>query len=594
MFPCCKETGTLTRWFFTLESHFGYRPARDWTAVAVSNGDEGHGGVGGSGCSGCGTRLAPDQRYCLKCGERRGPLPAAVASWLSIVPPGPAGASPTTGGAAEAAGGATVADEALDEEPLSRYMPEPRTAAVAVMALLAFGVLLGGVTGPVAQSAGIAPIILYTGEEPAPISPEPEEEAAETVEPAPPASVPLAEEPLPAAPPPEAAPAPAPAPQVPLELPEEESLPPISHVFLIVLGDNGYEDAYGESSSAPYLAKTLREKGELLSNYYAVTQGDLANEIALISGQGPTQATAANCPEYVDVAPGTLDAKGLIQGDGCVYSAETQTLPAQLLTAKRTWKAYVEDIGNGQTGQATSCRHPALGGPDDAALPSPSDAYETWRNPFVYFHSLIDVPECGERDVGLDQLALDLKKETLTPSFSYIAPNACHAGDREPCEPGQPGGLAAAQPFLETVVPEIEASDAYKKGGLIAITFAQAPQGGPEPDTSACCSTPEYPNLPPAASPPAATNTPVKETGGGGRVGMLLLSPFVEPGSSNESGYYNHFSFLLSVGELLGVTPPLGYAAEPALAAFDNTVFNATESASPMPSRPPARPARSR
>jgi hypothetical protein len=69
----------------------------------------------------------------------------------------------------------------------------------------------------------------------------------------------------------------------------------------------------------------------------------------------------------------------------------------------------------------------------------------------------------------------------------------------------------------------------------------------------------------------------VKESGGGGRVGMLLLSPFVEAGSVNESGYYNHFSFLLSVEELLGVTPPLGYAAEPALAAFDSTVFNQGE-----------------
>jgi len=542
--------------------------------VAGFNGDEGHGRAGAAGCSSCGKRLAPDQRYCLECGERRGPLPAAVASWLSIVPPDPVVGAPAAEGAVEAAAGA--ADEAADDDPLRRYMPEPRTAAVAVMALLAFGVLLGGVTGPVAQSAGIAPIVLYTEPEPAPIAAEPEEEAAEPVEPVPVATAPLAEEPLPAAPPPEEAPPP-PAPKAPLEIPEEEALPPVGHVFLIVLGDNGYEEAYGESSPAPYLSQTLREKGELLSNYYAVTTGDLANELALISGQGPTLATAANCPEYVDVTPGTLGPTGLAEGDGCVYSAETESLPAQLVAAKKSWKAYVEDIGNGQAGQATSCRHPALGGPDDAALPRPGDAYETWRNPFVYLHSVIDSPECAERDVGLDQLALDLKKEARTPAFSYVVPNACHDGSAEPCEPGQPAGLAAAQPFLEAVVPQIEASDAYKKGGLIAITFAQAPQNGPEPDTSACCSTPEYPNLPPPAEPPPLTSGPVKETGGGGRVGMLLLSPFVEPGSSNESGYYNHFSFLLSVEELLGLTPPPGYAAEPVLTAFDSTVFNLAE-----------------
>jgi phosphatidylinositol-3-phosphatase len=542
--------------------------------VAVSNGDEGQGWMGASSCANCSARLAPDQRYCLECGERRGPLPSVVASWLSIVPPSP---EVTAAGSGDQGVAAAVDAGEGEEDSFSRYMPEPRTAAVAVMALLAFGVLLGGLTGPTAQSAGIAPIVLYTGEEPAPIAPEPEEaEAPETVETPIPASVPLEEEPLPVAPPPAEPLAPAPAPKAPLELPEEEGPPPISHVFLIVLGDNGYEDAYGESSPAPYLSKTLREKGELLTNYYAVARGALANEIALISGQGPNPATAANCPEYKDIAPGTLSASGQVEGEGCVYPAETQTLPTQLTTAKKTWKAYIEDIGNGQAGQATSCRHPVLGGPDDAATPRPGDAYETWRNPFVYFHSLIDSPECAERNVGLDQLALDLKKEAQTPSFSYIAPNACHAGEVEPCEPGQPAGLVAAQPFLETVVPEIEASEAFKKGGLIAITFAQAPQGGAQPE-SACCSTPEYPNMPPPATPPAATNTAVKETGGGGRVGMLLLSPFVEPGSSNETGYYNHFSFLRSVGELLAVTSPLGYAADPALAAFDSTVFNKVE-----------------
>jgi hypothetical protein len=539
--------------------------------VEGSNGDE---GFGRKGCSGCGARLAPDQRYCLGCGERHGPLPPAVTDWLSIVPPEPVEV-PTVAGGDHAPEAESATAE--DEDPLRRYMPEPRTAAVAVMALLAFGVLLGGMTGPVAQSAGIAPIVLYTEAAPAPISPEPEEEAPEPVEPVAVAGAAPEEAPLPVAPAPVESPAtPTPPPKEPPPEPlEEETLPPITHVFLIVLGDNGYDDAYGESSPAPYLAHTLREKGELLTNYYAVTRGDLANEIALVSGQGPTAATAANCPEYTDITPGTLDAKGLVEGQGCVFPAEAQTLPGQLVAAKKTWKSYVEDIGNGQAGQATSCRHPAPGGPDDAALPRPGDAYETWRNPFVYLHALLDAPECGERDVGLDQLAPDLGKETRTPSFSYIVPNACHDGGPEPCEPGQPGGLAAAQPFLETVVPEIEASAAYKKGGLIAITFAQAPQTEAGGDVSGCCTTTEYPNLPADPAAPAAppATGPVKPTGGGGKVGLLLISPYVEPGSVNESGYYNHFSLLLSIEELFGLQP-LGYAAEPSLSAFDGSVFN--------------------
>ena len=384
---------------------------------------------------------------------------------------------------------------------------------------------------------------------------------------------------LPAAPAPvEAAPAPAPKPKAPLELPEEPTLPPIQHVFLIVLGDNGFESAYGEASPAPYLAKTLRAKGELLSNYYAVTQGDLANEIALISGQGPSAETAVNCPNYTDISPGTVASAEQVTGAGCVYPAATQTLPGQLAAAGKKWKAYLEAVGSA-TAQPTSCPHPVLGGADPNQAPLPGNPYETWRNPFVYFHSLIDGAECAENAAGLEQLATDLKAKGGTPTLSYIVPNACHDGSELACEPGQPTGLAAAEPFLQTVVPEIEASTAYKKeGGLIAITFAQAPHTETSTDSSACCGTPEYPNLPaaaPASSPATPATGPVKPSGGGGRVGMLLISPYVEPNSVNETGYYNHFSLLLSIEELFGLTP-LGYAAEPALTAFDSSVFNAS------------------
>jgi hypothetical protein len=545
--------------------------------VAISPDDEGRGRT--PGCSGCGARLVADQRYCLRCGERRGVIPAAIARWLSIIePPAEPGSTP-----------AATPDLPLDggEESSQRsHMPAPRSAAIAVLTVLAFGVLLGGLTGPAAQSAGIAPIVLYSEAEPvqAP-SPAPKPRAAgpTAVAAAPPtAEVPL--EPLI----PAAAPPAAPKKTAPPKLPEEPGLPPIRHVFLIVLADHGFEEAFGASSAAPYLAKTLTEKGELLSNYYAVTAGDLANEIALISGQGPNPATAANCPEYKDFATSTLSAAGQAEGEGCVYPVETETLPGQLAAAKKSWKAYVEGIGNGQA-EPVTCRHPAIGEADSAQAPQPGDPYETWRNPFVYFHALIDSSECAERGVGLEQLSADLKKEARTPSFSYIVPNACHDGSEAPCEPGAPAGLAAGQPFLEATIAEIEASAAYGKSGLIAITSAQARQDLPEPDTSACCGTPEYPGLPaPEAAP--AVNGPVKESGGGGRVGMLLLSPFVEPGSVNESGYYNHFSFLLSIGELLEVAPPLGYAAEPSLAAFDSTVFNSAATPAGASGRAAARP----
>jgi hypothetical protein len=478
------------------------------------------------------------------------------------------------------------------------FMPSPQVAAVAVMAMLSAGVVLGSVTSPLAQSAGTASIILEEMGGSEASEGEPETAAGSPVAAAEPTAIPsTAEVPLAPAEAPASEPEPSSGPEpVPFEPEEEELLPEIKHVFMIVLEGHGYEEAFGKASPAPYLAKTLAGEGKLLSNYFAVTQGALANEIALLSGQGPTPQTAANCPEYTPIAPGAVSAEGQVEGTGCVYPAATETLPGQLIAAKLTWKAYVEDIANGAgAGQPTACRHPALGGPDASPAPVPGDAFLTWRNPFVYFAGLTESPECAENDVGLDSLATDLKKAEKAPNLSYIVPSACHDGSETPCAPEQPAGLAAVDGFLETVVPVITASPAYKEeGGLIAITFAQAPQNGPAADSSSCCGAPEYPNLPaPASTEPPATG-PVKPSGGGGRVGMLLLSPYVAPGTIDKAAYYNHFSFLRSVEELLGLEP-LGYAAEPALTGFEASLFDASpeeSTVSPSPRSTQAAPSR--
>lgn len=358
---------------------------------------------------------------------------------------------------------------------------------------------------------------------------------------------------------------------MPVEIPTEPSLPSVTHVFLIVLADQGYAETFGPASPVPYLANTLRAQGELLSNYYAVAGGELANGVALISGQGPTPQTAADCPVYSEIAPASVSGEAQVTGAGCVYPAATMTLPGQLAAAGKSWKAYIEAIGDGGPNQASSCRHPTLGAADGDQAALPGDPYETWRNPFVYFDSITGSPECAQNDVGLEQLAPDLATAGSTPSLSYIVPSACHDGSAEPCEAGHAGGPADAEPFLQTIVPEIEASPAYKEGGLIAITSDQAPQTGPSADSSSCCGTPAYPNLPTTTSAPSSG--PVKSSGGGGRVGLLLISPYVKAASVDEGSYFNHFSLLRSIEELFSLTP-LGYAANPALSGFESAVYN--------------------
>ncbi len=564
--------------------------------------DERRGHLGGGGiCPDCGSPRAADQRYCLSCGARLGALPRAVAEQLNVVKARaankPADAMPAAGktgaapaGAAGAAiGAAVVANatpeaEALESQgwPFARstWMPSPRAASVAVVAMLALGVAIGSATSQLAQSAGLTTILL----EPSP-KPPPEEEPAEEfeeesaneseVEPEP--EAPVSEPP--------ATPPPGKGGEQPgnggNETPDEPEPPKwklqdIKHVFVIMLGENGYEETFGKTSTSPYFSKELLAEGELLPNYYAVAGSDLANQIALIGGQGPTVETALNCPNYGDVMPGTISTTGpeQVEGNGCVYPAETQTLAGQLVKKKLKWKAYVEDMAKGAaTGLPTSCRHPALGTPDPSQVPIPGDAYQTYRNPFVYFHSIVDGEECAKADVDLERLAADLKKEGKKfPALAYIVPNACHEGGEAPCEPEAPTGPAAAEETVKRIVAEIEKSPAYVEGGVIVITSSLARQTGEKPDASACCVAPTYINVP--EPPPSEVEAGgVKTTGGGGKVGMVLISNFVEPGSVNETFYYNHFSLLRTVEEVFELEP-IGYAAEPAVTGFSEEVFN--------------------
>jgi phosphatidylinositol-3-phosphatase len=507
--------------------------------------------VTGKTCSECGAARAPDQRYCLKCGARLGALPAAIAFQIERLRTFATGRIPIV------RGGATEGQPRKDAKkgkgwPYERsaFMPSPRAAAAAVIAMLALGVALGSATNELAQSAGLTTILFQEPsppeEEAAPetAAAEPEEEPLEEEPEAVPAAsssvpveVPRVEEPLPGEPEPE-------IPVIEEEVPT--GLPEVKHVFLIVLGENGYEETFGEKAQSQYLGKELPAQGEVLENYFAVTTGELANEIAMVSGQGPTPETAANCATYTDVTPGTESTEGQVEGNGCVYSSATETLPAQLAEKGLTWRAYVEE------GEAS-----------EAASPSESGGcYVTWRNPFAYFHSIVDAGECGEADPGLARLAEDLTlKPEKFPTLAYVSP-----------APPTPENPAASEEALKAIVPSIESSFAYKDGGLIVIASAQAPQEGEDADSSACCIAPAYPNLPAPANEEPATG-PVRQTGGGGRVGAVLISPFIEAGTTSET-YFNHFSLLATIEELFGLGK-IGYAAEPAIAGFDESIFNA-------------------
>jgi hypothetical protein len=580
----------------------------------------------GTSCAACGAPLAHDQRYCLECGERSGELPPHVASLIGAAMPGRAAED---GSDDDHAGDDVPGDDTGSDSRLA--MVSPRAAAIAVLGVLAFGSVLGSLVTPPASSEASAPVVIAAAPAPAP--------PPAAAQPATPPASSSDDAATPDASGDAATPAADASGDGAASSPDDsgatstdtgagsDALPKVKHVFLIVLNGQGYDATYGDGSKAPYLSTTLRKQGELITNYYAATQGELANGIALVSGQGPTAQTQANCPHYADVVPGTAsDTDGQATGDGCVYPAAVKTLGDQLKADGKTWKAYAEDEGNGPVGEAMTCRHPMPGTADTEMVARPGDAYVTWRNPFVYFHSILDdTSSCKQNDVALGQLDLDLTSADTTPSVSYIVPNRCHDGSAEPCAPGQPSGLKAADDWLKTEIPRIMKSPAYRDGGLIAITSDQAPQTGPDADSSSCCTPSAFPNLAAAsttapastvlpasttapasatdpasataANPastvlPATTATPASSTvpgatdpaagedagsPGGGKVGLLLVSEFVKAGSTDVADSYNHFSLLRSIEDLFGLDH-LGYADDPAMPAFDKVVYNAASS----------------
>jgi Phosphoesterase family len=292
-------------------------------------------------------------------------------------------------------------------------------------------------------------------------------------------------------------------------------IPPIKHVWLIILENKSYDATFTGLNNNTYLWKTLPAQGTLLTHYYGTGHFSLDNYVSLVSGQGPEVDDQNDCPVYKDMA-GSLDTDATspnfgqyvasggpyAANDGCVYPADVPTLFNQLNAAHVSWKGYAQDLGNsdgtGQVHDAGGCGGPSLDPTTDPVTnpgsANATDQYVPKHFPFAWFHSIIDDPSnCDSAHIAnlfdpSNGLLHDLQHLSTTPDFSWITPNncsdahdaVCHGnnlsgGWASPTTPNAPvnytGGLYAADLFLEHVIPEIEASPAFKENGLIDVTF---------------------------------------------------------------------------------------------------------------------------
>ena len=296
---------------------------------------------------------------------------------------------------------------------------------------------------------------------------------------------------------------------------------PVKHVFVIALTTDSYRAAFGPGSVAHYLDGTLRRRGTLLSGYRTLGDTELPDYLAMISGQAPNADTRSDCATYSEFSSSAKSqSNGQVNGPGCVYPNTALTIADQVTAGGKQWKAYLAGMGS------STCVHADSNAADDAPLTGAGSDYATRHNPFIYFHSLLDLGGCSSNDVGIQHLAGDLRAVKRTPTYAYIAPGLCDEPSAPSCADGALGGLAGEDAFLKRWVPAILASQAYKQDGVLMIVFAD---GKPATDAS------------------VAHQAPV-------RTGALILSPLAAKGRTL-SGAYGPYSVLRTIEDLLGYTP---------------------------------------
>src|SRR4051794_3595667 len=244
----------------------------------------------------------------------------------------------------------------------------------------------------------------------------------------------------------------------------DDALPPIKHVFIIVLENKDYEESFGGASQAPYLARTLTARGQLLRQYYGTSHVSLGNYITMVSGQAPNPDTQGDCMTgFKDVFPGVMGPDGQIMGAGCVYPEAAKTIADQLEAKGLTWRAYMEDMGADPAREKAACAHPDIGQNDPTQSATANDQYATRHNPFVYFHSIIDDQgRCDSHDVNLKELGPDLASASSTPAFAFITPDLCSDGHDASCaNAAQNRGLPVVRDLLNACIPRIQGSPAY-------------------------------------------------------------------------------------------------------------------------------------
>lgn len=249
-------------------------------------------------------------------------------------------------------------------------------------------------------------------------------------------------------------------------------------IFTIVLENHDYAEIVG-SSNAPYI-NSLIAMGALATNYKDTNHPSLPNYLHMISGDD-------QYPGFIDIGP----------NQSPYFPAAKDNLGTQLEAAHVKWRSYQESAG----------------GP--CVLTDAGD-YATKHDPFLYFTDMQAQAVCAEHNVDYTQFAADLA--TNTYQYMWITPNLTSDGHNPTTDPV--AALKTSDTWMSNEVPKILASDGFRNGGVLFITWDEA----------------------------EGRNNDDKD-----KIPMIILSPRLKHAGMTSAAAYGHSSFLATVEDLLAL-----------------------------------------
>jgi hypothetical protein len=273
----------------------------------------------------------------------------------------------------------------------------------------------------------------------------------------------------------------------------------IKTIFLILMENHNWSDIKG-SSSAPYINGLLTNaQASWCSSYYDNPAGDHPSEPNYVWLEAATDKFTDHSYPAAFLSDGDPSAGNSTASHGHL---------AYLLSQNgKTWHEYAEDSTAG------TCPITSNGN------------YAAKHVPFVFFQDVsfsggqpsTTAPNCVANVLPYTQLATDLQNGTVA-NYNFITPNLCNDMHTS-CAPTS-DEIAQGDNWLKTEIPKIMASNAYKNGGAIFITWDES-EGGEVP------------------------------------IGMIVLSPLAKGNGYTSPLKYYHSSMVRTVQEVFLPGVPL-------------------------------------